>query len=188
MEGPPRQGRLQIYTGDGKGKTTAALGLALRAAGAGNRVAIVQFDKGFDPARGEHYHERNVLRAIPGIELYPFGCERMVPDGTFRFKNTDDDRIEAGRALEKCRELLRSGRYFLLICDEILSCIRTRLVAEADVIALLELRKDSPATEVVMTGRKASRALIERADLVTEMRPIRHYFKQGHPAREGIEF
>jgi len=181
-------GRIQIYTGDGKGKTTAAMGLAMRAAGAGRRVAIVQFDKGFDPERGEHYHERAILRTLPGIELHSFGCERMMPDGTFRFKNTDEDRSEGRRAIDTCRELLLSRRFFLLICDEILSCIRTKLVTEDDVHTLLDLRPESPETEIVLTGRKAPPSLLARADLVTEMRPIKHYFDQGLPAREGIEF
>lgn len=181
-------GRVQIYTGDGKGKTTAAMGLALRAAGAGRRVAIVQFDKGYDAKRGEHYHERVLLRTLPGVALHPFGCERMMPDGTFRFRNTDEDRAEAKRAMEMCRTLLLSRKLFLLVCDEILSSIRTKLVSESDVLALLDLRPESPETEIVLTGRKASAALIDRADLVTEMRPVKHYFTQGLPAREGIEY
>ncbi len=183
------RGRVHIYTGDGKGKTTASIGLALRAAGSGGRVAIVQFDKGFDPERGEHYSERVLLRSIPAIELYPFGCERMMPDGRFRFKNTDEDHEQARLALAKCRELIESGEYFLLVFDEILSSIRTQLVEEPEVLGLLDLHASrSPQTELVLSGRKASPTLIQRADLVTEMLSIKHYFEKGLPARKGIEF
>lgn len=183
------QARIQVYTGDGKGKTTAAIGLAVRAAGAGGRVAIVQFDKGYDPARGEHYHERVLLRTLPQIELYPFGCERMMPDGTFRFKNQPEDFEQARAALARCRELLESRRCFLLVCDEILTSIRTKLVSEADVLDLIELQKrEGAVTELALTGRRASDAVIQRADLVTEMRPLKHYFEQGLAARKGIEY
>lgn len=182
------RGCVHLYTGDGKGKTTAAVGLALRAAGAGGRVALVQFDKGFDPERGEHYHERVMLRLLPRIELYPFGCERMLTDGTFRFGVREEDFAEARKAMAKCRELLAAPGYFLLVFDEILTAVETRLVPEAEVLDLLMPRAESAATELVLTGRRATPALIEKADLVTEMRPIKHYFEQGRAARRGIEF
>jgi cob(I)alamin adenosyltransferase len=182
------RGCVHLYTGDGKGKTTAAVGLALRAAGAGGRVAIVQFDKGFAPDRGEHYHERVMLRLLPRIELYPFGCERMLSDGTFRFGNGEEDFAEAGGAMAKCRELLAAPGYFLLVFDEILTAVETRLVPEVEVLALLARQAETGAAELVLTGRRATPALIEKADLVTEMRPIKHYFEQGRAARRGIEF
>ncbi len=180
--------RVQVYTGDGKGKTTAAIGLAVRAAGTGEKVAIVQFDKGFDPARGEHYNERAILRSIPNIHLYPFGCERMMPGGTFRLENTTEDFEQAREALGKCRRILDEKQHFMLVCDEILSCIGANLLSEEEVLDLLDVHLETGATELVLTGRGAPRAIVARAHLVTEMLAIKHYFTEGAPPRPGIEF
>ena len=99
-ETPPPSPRLQIYTGDGKGKTTACVGLTVRALGAGLRAAFIQFDKGYD-GTNEHYAERFILRMLPKLTLTPTGCERMRPDGTFRFTNEPEDYAEAARHVKE---------------------------------------------------------------------------------------
>lgn len=180
-------GYLHLYTGNGKGKTTCAVGLAVRAAGAGKRVAFLQFDKGFE-GRNEHYHERGILRSIPQIELEFFGMERIQPDGKFRFANSDDDFKQATTGLKRAVELVRSGKHFLVICDEAITCVSTKLYSEADLMGLVDAFKQDPKCELVLTGRGAFPALIEAADLVTEMALVKHYFYQGVESREGIEF
>lgn len=180
-------GYLQLYTGDGKGKTTCAVGLAIRAAGAGKRVAFVQFDKGFD-GKDEHYHERAVLRVLPNVDLFLFGMERMLPDGTFRYTNSAADYEQARAALAKARELLGTGSYFLVVCDEAITCVNTGLVPAAELMELVRVFRAAPRCELVLTGRGAFPELIEAADLVTEMKPVKHYFRAGVQAREGIEF
>ncbi|AXA37239.1 MAG: cob(I)alamin adenolsyltransferase/cobinamide ATP-dependent adenolsyltransferase [Candidatus Sumerlaea sp.] len=180
-------GFLHVYTGEGKGKTTSAVGLAIRAAGAGERVAFLQFDKGFE-GRNEHYHERAILRTIPNIDLFFFGQERMMPDGRFRFANEPGDFEEAQRALAKAREIIESERYFLVVCDEAITCVQTRLLTEDDVMELTEVFRAHPTCDLVLTGRGAFPRLIEAADLVSNVQLVKHYFYQGVPARRGIEF
>lgn len=181
-------GYLHVYTGNGKGKTTCAVGLAVRALGAGLRVAFVQFDKGFD-GTNEHYNERHILRKLPNIDLLPFGLERMMPDGKFRFQNEEADLEEARRGLEQARELISAGKHDLVILDELVTCVGTKLVAEADVMSLVELFKSAPACELVLTGRGAWPTLIEAADLVTEMTLVKHYwYEHKVEARTGIDY
>ena len=182
---PP--GVIQFYTGEGKGKTTAAIGLAVRALGAGKRVAFVQFDKGHDPGR-EDYSERGVLRGLEGFDLLPTGCERRRPDGTFRSDVTDEDRAEARRGLGIVRKLLEEGKHDVIVCDEILASVTTGLIEKRDVEAILDLHGGRVDVELVMTGRCTEAGLLERADLVTEMRKVKHYFDAGVKARKGIEF
>src|SRR5690606_22552295 len=110
-------GYLHVYTGNGKGKTTCAVGLTIGAAGAGMRVAFCQFDKGFE-GRNEHYHERVILRRLPEVGMFFFGLERMMPDGRFRFQNTEGDLEQARLGLDKARELIRSGRPQMVVLDE----------------------------------------------------------------------
>ncbi len=180
-------GYLHVYTGNGKGKTTAALGLAIRAAGAGERVAIVQFDKGYE-GRNEHYHERAILRTIPQIELFFFGLERMMPDGRFRFANEPGDFEQARAALEKAKELVAGGRYFLVVCDEAITCVSTQLLAPRELMELVDVYDAHRSCDLLLTGRGAFPELIERADLVSEVQLVKHYFYQGVPARRGIEY
>jgi cob(I)alamin adenosyltransferase len=180
-------GYLHLYTGDGKGKTTCAIGLAVRAAGAGKPVAFLQFDKGFD-GRNEHYHERAVLRTLPQVELFFFGMERIMPDGKFRFSNVAEDYEQARAGLEKAKELVRSGQHFLIVCDEAITCVSTKLYCEDDLMSLVGTFREHRACDLVLTGRGAFPALIEAADLVTEMTLIKHYFYNGVESREGIEF
>ena len=154
-------GYTHVYTGEGKGKTTCALGLALRAAGAGKRVFIGQFIKD-----GEYSEIKAIKEYLPMIKLEQFG------------KN-----FAAG--YEKAMETLTKGGYDLVIFDEINTAVRKGFISEEDVLALMDAKPE--AAELVLTGRYATEAIIGKADLVTEMRPLKHYFKNGVRARTGIE-
>jgi cob(I)alamin adenosyltransferase len=171
----PNAGRVQIYTGDGKGKTTAALGLALRACGAGRRVYVMQFLK------GRRTSEVAILRQrFPEMRVAQCGRACFV-----RGRPAPADRAAARRAFAKLRRETLSGRYDLVIADELVVAVALKLVAAADVLRLIEDRP--PAVELVLTGRGATRSLIARADLVTDMRCVKHYFQRGVRARRGIE-
>ncbi|HEX2787820.1 MAG TPA: cob(I)yrinic acid a,c-diamide adenosyltransferase [Ignavibacteria bacterium] len=180
-----------IYYGYGKGKTTATMGLTMRALGAGKKVAIVQFDKGHNPDK-EHYAERIILRKLKElgypIDIYPTGCERMNADGTFRFKNQEEDFKEAQRGVGIAKDLIEKGGIDLLILDEAIAAVDYHLLDKKDVDELIDLYKKNKKFELVMTGHKLWEGLEEKADLVTEMRKVKHYFDAGIPAREGIEF
>ena len=176
-----------IYYGYGKGKTTCCIGLAIRGLGAGKRVALVQFDKGYD-GEHEHYSERHVLRKLDGIELHPTGCERMREDGTFRFGVEPQDLEEAKRGFGIAEELIRSGDQDILILDEVLAAVAYDLAEQADVEKLLDLYDADRKCELILTGHKVWDTLVERVDLVTEMRKVKHYYASGTPARLGIEF
>ena len=179
--------QIHIYYGYGKGKTTCCVGLAVRALGAGKQVALVQFDKGYD-GEHEHYSERKVLRRLEGIVLHPTGCERMQTDGSFRFGAEERDLAEARRGLEISEQLMREGDQGLLILDEILAAVAYRLVSQVDVMRLLDVYDEGRRCELVLSGHKVWDALVERSDLVTEMRKVKHYHARGVPARRGIEF
>ncbi|MGA2668364.1 MAG: cob(I)yrinic acid a,c-diamide adenosyltransferase [Ignavibacteria bacterium] len=183
--------QIHVYYGYGKGKTTAAMGLAFRALGTGKRVAIVQFDKGYD-GENEHYGERDLLRKLKemgyGIELYPTGCERMNEDGTFRFKNAEEDFIEAKRGLEISRKLIKEGKQDVLILDEILAAVAYHLIEEKDVFDIIDVYEQNRRFELIMTGHKLFDGLDEKVGLITEMRKVKHYFDKGIQAREGIEY
>jgi cob(I)alamin adenosyltransferase len=179
--------RLHVYTGDGKGKTTACIGLAVRAVGAGRRVWMIQFDKGFD-GENEHYAERKILRTLPRLRLDPTGCERIRPDGTFRFGVTPPDLEEAARGLSLSREAIRSAEHDLVVLDEVLSAQQYRLLSEEDLLGLISLWRREGRCELVLSGRTKLPSVLEAADLVTEMRKVKHYYDAGVPAREGIEF
>jgi cob(I)alamin adenosyltransferase len=173
---PLKKGYIQVYTGDGKGKTTAALGLALRAVGAGLKVYVIQFMK------GRRYSEMEALaRLAPDIEILQTGRRKCIR----KEEVTDADRRQAQLALVRAREILADARRDVLILDEILVAHWFGLV-ELDEI--LELMESKPAVmELVLTGRRAPAEVIARADLVTEMREIKHYYTAGVPARKGIE-
>ena len=183
----PTRPQLHIYTGDGKGKTTACIGLAIRALGAGMRVHFIQFDKGFD-GQNEHYTERHILRGFPGLRLDPTGCERIQPDGHFRFGVTPEDTAEALRALALARGAIRSGEAGLVILDEILSAQQYHLIGEEDILDLLALWDEQPECELVLSGRTKLQSVLEKADLVTEMKKVKHYYDAGLLARRGIDF
>ena len=173
---PLEKGCVQIYTGNGKGKTTASLGLALRAVGRGLNVCVFQFIKGGGPY-GEH---------LIAEKLAPFFT--IIQTGLPGWVNTKDisaDRQAAQEALIRAKSLLISGQYDLLVLDEILGALGFGLVDLEQVLELIALKPSQ--VELVLTGRNAPDELIEAADLVTEMREIKHYFKAGVPARTGIE-
>jgi len=184
---PGGRGRVQVYTGAGKGKTTCALGLCLRALGTGWPVILVQFDKGWD-GTNEHYAERRVLRGLEGKDLVPTGRERMNPDGTFRFGCEPGDLEEAARGLRAAEDAISGGRHRLVVLDEVLSAVLVGLFGREEVMRLLDLHAARPAAELVLTGLNAWPELIERADLVTEMRKVKHYYDAGLGARPGIEY
>ena len=183
--------QIHIYYGYGKGKTTAAMGLALRALGSGKSVAIVQFDKGYDE-KNEHYHEglafRELLELGYHVEIHQTGCNRMNEDGTFRFKNADEDFNEAKRALDITKNLITKSKQDLLILDEIIAAVNYHLIKESDVFEILDLYDSNRRFELVMTGHKLFDGLEERAGLITEMRKVKHYFDDGIQARLGIEY
>lgn len=180
-----------IYYGYGKGKTTCVMGLIVRALGAGLKVRLVQFDKGYEGVN-EHYSELNTLRILQragcDIEFFSTGCERMNPDGTFRFKNSEDDFREAKRALKISRELIEKGNQDLLILDEAIAAVVYHLLNKKDIDDLIELYRKNKRFELVMTGHKLWEGLEEKADLITEMRKVKHYFDKGIPIRPGIDF
>lgn len=169
------KGYVQVYTGDGKGKTTAALGLALRASGHGLHTYIGQFMK------GQRYGELEALRDHPLITLEQYGDPRCIR----REEVTPQHREEAHKGLLRAREVMLSGDYDLVVLDEANVAIWFGLLTAEEVLDLLD---DKPEhVEVVLTGRRAPQVLIDRADLVTEMREVKHYYQQGVVARVGIE-
>jgi cob(I)alamin adenosyltransferase len=176
---------VHVYNGDGKGKTTSAAGLAVRAAGAGLRVLFLQFDKGF---LGENYYcERFSLGELPGVEVVGTGCQRLMDNGGFRFRNLEEDFAEAQRALALAREAIRGGKHDLIVLDEAVTCVQTGLLKAEEVESLLDLHAKHPRAELILTGRGAWPALIERANLVTEMTMRKHYFTRGVRLRRGID-
>ena len=172
---PLSRGYVQLYTGDGKGKTTAALGLALRAAGHGLHTYIGQFMKG--QSSGEH----EALRGHPLITFEQYGDVRCIR----RAEVTPEHVAQARQGLERARAAMLSGQYDMLVLDEVTVAIWFGLLLVEEVLALLDQKPER--VEVVLTGRCAPQELIARADLVTEMREVKHYYEQGVPAREGIE-
>ena len=169
------QGFVQVYTGDGKGKTTAALGLALRAAGAGLRVYFGQFIKNAD------YSEIKALARFADcitVRQFGRGCFLLT-------EPAPEDRAAARRALDGIGLALVSGDYDLVIADEANVAVALGLIEPDDLVALIDLRPEQ--VELVLTGRGAPDAVLARADLVTEMRCVRHYYDRGVLARQGIE-
>jgi len=169
------QGFVQVYTGDGKGKTTAALGLALRAAGAGLNVYIGQFIK-----NAEYSEIKALQRFADCITLEQFGR------GCFLLTEPGQADIDAARqGLATLHRALVSGAYDLVIADEANVAVALQLLSEDDLLALIDRRP--PQVELVLTGRGAPPRVLERADLVTEMRLVKHYYDRGVLARKGIE-
>lgn len=168
------KGYVHIYTGDGKGKTTAAFGLAVRALCAGKRVFVGQFVKSMQ------YHETRMVDKFEGIGIEQFG------NGCMLTREVDEEDIRmAHRGLERCEEILLSGEYDILILDELTIALYLGLLELADVVKLLQSRR--PETELIITGRYAPQELIDMADLVTEMREVKHYYTQGVLSRDGID-
>jgi len=170
-------GLLQVYTGDGKGKTTAALGLTLRAWGRGLRVCVIQFMK-----KGEDYGEILAVRKLEGIELYQFGSDRLITRASVH----PEDIELAHRALSFAEGAMTSGEYDVIVLDEINVALFFGLVSPSEVLSVLRKRKEG--VEVIMTGRNAPPEIIEEADLVTRMVAEKHPYDKGVIARAGIEF
>jgi len=172
----PGPGRIIVHTGDGKGKTTAALGTALRASGHGLKVAIVQFIKG-----DWNYGEARALAACPNVEL-----TRIGSGFTWLADDPAEPRSLAREAWTVAKEAAMSDRYDLLILDELNCALSEGYVTSGEVLAFLA---DKPERlSVIITGRGAPEDLIEAADTVTEMRCVKHAFQHGAPARKGIEY
>ncbi|TGE36803.1 cob(I)yrinic acid a,c-diamide adenosyltransferase [Desulfosporosinus fructosivorans] len=172
------KGLIQIYTGEGKGKTTAALGLAIRAVGHGLHVYIIQFMKG----RGGYGELEGLKRLQPECQLEHFGAPGWVHKG----ENIEEHSREVRKAFARAQEIIVSGEWNIVILDEIFNALWFDLIPESEVLELLSMKPSH--VELVLTGRNASQTFIERADLVTEMVPRKHPFEQGIMARLGIEY
>ena len=171
------RGLIQIFTGDGKGKTTAALGVVLRALGHGLKVCVVIFMKGDYP-----YGERNILSKLPNVTTASFGSSEFVDPA-----NVKPEEIEQARlALAAAREAMLSGNYDLVVLDEVNVAVVFKLVELDEVVRLIE---DKPKNvELILTGRQADTKLVQMADLVTEMLKIKHPYDEGVLARKGIDY
>lgn len=170
-----RRGLIQVYTGDGKGKTTAALGLALRAIGQNMKVIIIQFVKG-DKTCGEHlyastHHDVNI------VQLNTQSCFS---------EDKKQLKLAVRKTLDLAKEAIIYGNYDIVILDEIIVAINLRLIDIGEVMKLLEIKPES--MELILTGRNAPDEIIRRADLVTEMIAVKHPMNGGIPARRGIEY
>ena len=176
-QGEKFKGYIHVYTGNGKGKTSAALGLALRAAGHGFKTYFGQFLKGQD------YGELSAIQKLsPLITIEQFGRKGFI----HVTENPDVEDIErAQQGLRKCTIMMMSQKYQIIILDEINVAVHFNLFAEKDIIEFLDKKPEE--IEVILTGRYAPESFIKRADLVTEMKEIKHYYKSGVQARQGIE-
>lgn len=173
------KGLVQVYTGNGKGKTTAAIGLCVRAAGAGYSVLIVQLLKAMDSC------EIDTLESMERIHI-----TRLAMSKKFFWNMIQQEQIQCIEdtkdALNRALATIAHGAYDVVVFDEILGALACGIVTREDICYMLDTRSDS--VEYIFTGRDAPDWLIDRADLVTEMRPIKHYFDTGQKARKGIEY
>ena len=167
-------GMVHVYTGNGKGKTTSAIGLAVRAAGAGLNVYIGQF------AKGRKYSELNSLKKFNNIDIEQFGRKKFIKNNAEAI-----DIKKAKEGYKRIEKILKTNYYDLVILDEANIAVYFDLFTVEDLLELLEKRNKE--IEVILTGRMAAKKIIEYADLVTEMKEIKHYYKKGITARKGIE-
>lgn len=172
-----KRGLVMVITGNGKGKTTSAFGQVLRAVGKGYRVCMIQFMKGSkygEVLAGEKY--------LPNVDFYQFGTDSFVKPGNPRQIDLD----MAAQGMHKAAEVIHSGKYDMIILDEINVAVHFNLIAESD---MLNLVQNKPAElDLILTGRYASEKLIAIADLVSEVNEIKHHFNAGIKSREGIEY
>jgi len=174
---PFTKGLVQIFTGEGKGKTTAALGAVIRALGHGLKVHIVYFMKGNYP-----YGERNILSKLPNVTMASFGSLEFVDPANVK----PEEREQARQALAAAREAMLSGSYDLVVLDEVNLAVAWKLVELDEVVRLIS---DKPQNvELILTGSQADTKLVQLADLVTEMLKIKHPYDRGIMARKGIEY
>ena len=172
---PSRKGLILVFTGDGKGKTTAAFGTALRTVGSGGRVAIVQFFK-----------SQKTSEWVPLLRLAP-KCRLFRCGGGFTWKTSSKvNQKAADKAWRKCRALLRDPKYSLVIFDEIHIALKYKFIKTSDLIR--GLRRKRPSQHVILTGRGAPESIVKLADLVTEMKCMKHPFQRGVFAKRGIDF
>ncbi len=174
---PNSRGLVELFTGDGKGKTSAALGVVLRAVGQGLRVHIIYFMKGDFP-----YGERNALSHLPNVSFQSFGHLHFINPEDVK----EDEREQARQALRAARQAIGSGDFDLVVLDEVNLAACWKLIEVDDVLRLIEEKPDS--VEVILTGRRADERLVEKADLVTEMVEVKHPFRRGIEARKGFDY
>jgi len=174
---PLTKGLVEIFTGSGKGKTSAALGVVLRALGHGLRVHIVFFMKG-----GYPYGERNIMAQLPNVSFQSFGHEHFVDPQNVKA----EEKEQAMQALKAAREAMASGEFDLVVLDEVNVASSWKLIEVEDVLKLIEEKPQN--VELILTGRYADQRLIERADLVTKMVEIKHPFDKGIKARRGFDY
>ena len=168
---------MEIFTGSGKGKTSAALGVMLRALGHGLRVHIIFFMKGNFP-----YGERNMLPQLPNVSFQSFGHEHFVDPQNVQV----EEREQASEALQAARAAIDSGKFDLVVLDEVNVAVAWKLIEVEDLLKLIDEKPQN--VELILTGRHADQRLIERADLVTEMVEVKHPYQKGIKARKGIEY
>ncbi len=171
------KGTVQLYTGNGKGKTTASLGLAFRAMGAGYSTIIIQFMK------GQHYSELNsALKSEGLIKIEQYGSENFcTPDG----ENFHEHYNLGREGYERAKHVLEKNLFDIIILDEIITSIFFKLITTEEIIKLIKLKHEN--TELILTGRYAPEELHKHCDLITEMKEIKHYYNSGIEARVGIE-
>lgn len=168
------KGYIHVYTGNGKGKTTAALGLSLRAICADKKVYFGQFMKGMN------YSELKAVEYLPNLTINQFGNDKFIVG-----EASSEDKELAKAGLNQVEAILKSGDYDVVVLDELNIALYFKLFDLDEVIKVLEAR--DPKVEVIITGRNAPQKLIDMADLVSEMKEIKHYYQKGVQARKGIE-
>jgi cob(I)alamin adenosyltransferase len=173
----PRRGLVQVFTGDGRGKTSAAIGTVVRALGHGLKVYIVFFMKG-----NYLYGERNILSQLPNVTMESFGSDKFIDPKNIK----PEEREQAKRALDAAREAMLSGGYDLVVLDEVNMAVAFNLIDVEEVLKLIEDRPEG--VELILTGRRADGKLVKSADLVTEMLKVKHPYDEGVMGREGIEY
>ncbi|MEG0774944.1 cob(I)yrinic acid a,c-diamide adenosyltransferase [Clostridium sp.] len=178
--GKLKKGYIQVYTGNGKGKTTAAVGLATRAAGNEYRVIMVQFLKG--GATGE-------LESAKKLQPY-FSIHRFEKPRGFFWTLNEEEKLELKDEIQEayrfCLKQLEEKSCDILIMDEVMGALGNNLITEEQLLELMDKKPED--IELIMTGRNVPEKIMEKANLVTEMRDVKHYFSEGVPARKGIEF
>jgi cob(I)alamin adenosyltransferase len=170
-----KKGYIQVYTGNGKGKTTAALGLSVRAAGAGLKVYIAQFIK-----MGDYSEIKALKKFSDQITVEQFGLGRFI-----KGKPSQEDIEAAHKGIAKVKSLMSSSEYNIIILEEANGAAACGVISVEDILDLISLKPDN--VELIITGRGADPKVIEKADLVTEMKDIKHYYNNGVQARVGIE-
>jgi len=171
------KGLVQVYTGDGKGKTSAAFGLALRAAGRGLKVYVIQFIKG-----GFDYGELYIVEKIPNLKLASFGRGKFVTE----IPASEEDSKLAQEAFDLAKKVVKGGEYDVVVLDEVNVALNLKMISIDDVIDLIKSKPKH--VELILTGRYAPMQIIDAADLVTEMKEVKHPYSQGVPPRKGIEY